>query len=123
MPSARGRDWRRRAGDAIYDFGHDPPVVNSDAFHTVANRETDLGGRFALLSRHFYYFGGSPVELPEHLLPIVPSGRAHQSTTNDPHVESFESWITSEYEPNRLYGIPRGMPRSSERVSLGRKPE
>ena len=119
---ARSRDWRRRAGDAIYDFDDDPPTVHKDAFHTVANRKTDLGGRYALLSEHFYYFGGPPLELPEHLRPIIPTGRAHQSPKNDPWVEPFEAWITSEFEANKLYGMPRGMPRSPERVTIGRRP-
>ena len=44
---ARSRDWRRRAGDSIYDFDDDPPTVHKDAFHTVAKRKTDLGGRYA----------------------------------------------------------------------------
>jgi Nucleotide modification associated domain 2 len=119
---ARSRDRRRRAGDAIYDFDQDPPAAHKDAFHTEANRETDLGGRFALLFEHFYYFGGTPLELPEDLHPIIPTGREHQSTKNEPYVEPFEAWITSEFEANRLYGMPRGMPRSSERVTIGRKP-
>ena len=119
---ARSRDWRRRAGDAIYDFDDDPPTVHKDAFHTVANRKTDLGDRYALLSEHFYYFGGTPLELPEHLRPIIPTGRAHQSPKIDPYVEPFKAWITSEFEANKLYGMPRGMPRSSERVTIGRKP-
>ena len=119
---ARSRDWRRRAGDAIYDFDHDPPAVHKDAFHTEANRETDLGGRYALLSEHFYYFGGMPINLPEDLRPIIPTGRAHQAAKNDPYAEPFEAWITSEFEANRLYGMPRGMPISSERVKIGRKP-
>ena len=120
---ARSRDWRRRAGDSIYDFDDDPPTVHKDAFHTVANRKTDLGDRYALLSEHFYYFGGTPLELPEHLRPIIPTGRAHQSPKNDPYVEPFEAWITSEFEANKLYGMPRGMPRSPERMKIGRKPE
>jgi hypothetical protein len=120
---ARSRDWRRRAGDAIYDFDDDPPTVHKDAFHTVANRKTDLGGRYALLSEHFYYFGGMPLELLEHLRPIIPTGQAHQSPKNDPYVEPFEAWITSGFEANKLYGMPRGMPRSPESVTIGRKPE
>jgi hypothetical protein len=119
---ARRRDWRRRAGDANYDFDQDPSAVHKDALHTEANRETDLGGRYALLSEHCYYFGGTPLELPEDLRPIIPTGRAHQSTKNDPYMEPFEAWITSEFGANRLYGMPRGMPGSSEPVTVGRKP-
>jgi hypothetical protein len=29
------------------------------------------------------------------------------------------AWITSEFEPNRLYGMPRGMSQTLERVEIG----
>jgi len=64
--------------------------------------EHDLDGAYTLLSEHFYYFGRSPMELPEHLRPIIHEGRAHKSDKNDPYVEAFVEWITSEFEPNRL---------------------
>ncbi len=57
----------------------------------------------------------------EDLRPIIPTGRAHQSAKNDPYADLFEAWITSGFEANRLYGMPRGMPRSSVRVKIGRK--
>jgi hypothetical protein len=63
-----------------------------------------------------------PIDLSEDLRPIIPTGRAHQSAKNDPYAEPFEAWIASEFEANRLYGMPRGMPGSSERVKIGRKP-
>jgi hypothetical protein len=82
----------------------------------------DLSGVYTLLSDHFYYFGGLPVEVPEHLRPVIHLGRGHKSAKNDPYVEGFVAWITTKFEPNRLYGMPRGMPQTFERVEIGRKP-
>ncbi len=80
----------------------------------------DLSGVYTLLSDHFYYFGGLPVEIPKHRRPVIHSGRAHKWKPNEPYVEDFVAWITTEFEPNRLYGMPRGMPQTQEFVKIGK---
>jgi hypothetical protein len=122
ISSARSRDYRRRAGDSMYDFSDDPPTRRRDGFHVPEEMEHDLSGVYTLLSDHFYYFGALPVEVPEHLRPVIHLGRGHQSTKNDPYVEDFVAWITAEFEPNKLYGMPRSMPQTFGRVEIGRKP-
>ena len=106
----------------MYDFDSDPPTRRRDGFHTPEEMEHDLGGVYTLLSDHFYYFGGDPVEVPEHLRPVIHKGRAHKCKPNEPYVEDFEAWLTSEFEPNRLYGLPHDMPRTTEFVKIGRRP-
>jgi hypothetical protein len=32
------------------------------------------------------------------------------------------AWITAEFEPNKLYGMPQGMPKTFERVEICRRP-
>jgi hypothetical protein len=121
IPPPEGGDYRRRAGDSIYDFSGDAPIQRP-GFHGPGNVASDLSGVYTLLSDHFYYFGGLPVELPRHLQPVIHRGRAHSSNTNDSYVEPFVAWITSEFESNKLYGPPRGIPQSVERVQIRRKP-
>jgi putative DNA base modification enzyme with NMAD domain len=53
-------------GDAIYDFSEDPPQKQLGV-HTVADRDHDLSGDYALLSKHLFCFGSRPRALPEHL--------------------------------------------------------
>ena len=122
IPSSRSRDYRRRAGDSMYDFSDDPPTRRRDGFHAPEEMGHDLSGVYTLLSDHFYYFGAQPVEVPPHLLPVIHLGRGHKSAKNDPYVEDFVAWITTEFEPNKLYGMPRGMPQTFERVEIGRRP-
>ena len=122
LPFARSRDYSRRAGDSMYDFSHNPPTRRRDGFHAPEEMERDLDGDYTLLSEHFYYFERFPVELPEHHRPVIHERRAHKSDRNDPYVESFMEWITSEFEPNRLYGMPSDMPRTWERVQIGGRP-
>jgi Nucleotide modification associated domain 2 len=122
IPSARSRDYRRRAGDSMYDFGDDPPTRRRDGFHVPEEMGHDLSGVYTLLSDHFYYFGAFPVEVPEHPRPVIHLGRGHKSAKKGPYVEDFVEWITTEFEPKKLYGMPQGMPQTFERVEIGRKP-
>lgn len=107
IPDWRGHDYRLRVGDCIYDFsqGHSPKLRLS--VHDDGNRERDLSGQYALLSTHFYYFGDKPVELPDHLRPIIKQGQGHKSDANDPYVEQFVKWIEAKFKPNKLYGEPQ----------------
>jgi hypothetical protein len=94
VPQWRHRDVRRRLGDALYDYSVmvNPPAQRPGV-HVAGNVDTDLGGRNALLSDHFYYFGDHPVRLPQDLQGIVLQGQGHRSNSNAPYVEQFVEWI------------------------------
>jgi hypothetical protein len=117
IPDWRG-PWERKAGDSMYKFETDPPGRRSGSFHDLGERATDLSGRFTLLSEEFYYFGGSPVEVPEDLRAVIHSGRAHKSNLNDPYVEAFVAWIRG-FEGG-LQGILHLAPRPVEIGVTGR---
>ena len=107
-PDLRSSDYRRRVGDCIYDYSSGPNPKLRWSLHTEENRKTDLGGEFVLLSKHFYYFGNQPVEMPENLLPIIHATQGHKSDANQPYVQEFVSWIKSKgYRKNKLYGEPQ----------------
>ena len=110
VPDPRNHDPRRWVGDAIYDFSEDPPKKRPGP-HDESNRATDLGGEFALLSEHFYYFGDQARKLPEHLQGLVLRRQGHRSRKNAPYVEPFLEWLIGlELQPNRLYGDPPLLP-------------
>jgi hypothetical protein len=92
IPDWFSTDERRRLGDSIYDFSEYPPRVRPGV-HMEKAREHDLGGRYALLSRYFFYFGDNAVPLPEHLLHIVKQGQGHRSTSNARFLGPFEEWL------------------------------
>lgn len=107
IPDWDNEDYRRRLGDCLYDFSSKPPIMRKGV-HNENNLERDLGGEYALLSSHFYYFGDSPIELTQDLLPIIKEGRAHRSKSNNSYRESFVSWIKGQrLEPNVLHGNPQ----------------
>ncbi len=107
IPEWRSRDPRRRVGDAIYDFSVRPPRLRPSV-HSERNRERDLGGLYALLSEHFFYFGSQPIPLLPQLHAMI-AGRGHKSVANEPYLGLFLSWLDGlDLCPNRLYGKPEG---------------
>lgn len=107
VPVWTHRDRRRRVGDSIYDFEHDPPVQRLGV-HLEGNRGTDLSGLYVLLSDHFYYFGDQPQPLPDDLLAIVKQGQAHRSVSNAPYADAFIAWIEGlGFKANTLRGKPQ----------------
>lgn len=107
LPDWKNLDIRRRLGDSIYDFSENA-VKQRKGVHSKGNMSTDLSGQFALLSRHFFYFGDKPKRLPRTLMPIVKQGQAHRSKSNSPYVESFVKWIHSlVIKKNAIIGRPQ----------------
>jgi hypothetical protein len=107
IPDWHSADERRRLGDSLYDFSEYPPRVRPGV-HMERSRQHDLGGRYALLSQHFFYFGDNAIQLPEHLLEIVKQGQGHRSTSNARFLRPFEKWLYGlGFEPNGLYGSPQ----------------
>jgi hypothetical protein len=72
IPHWRSRDYRLRMGDCIYDYTTGEHPKMRWGIHSENNRERDLSGKYALVSKQFYYFGNQPVDLPEYLHPIIP---------------------------------------------------
>jgi Nucleotide modification associated domain 2 len=119
LPDLGHPDPRRHVGDALYDFSTDPPTLRPGV-HIEGNRKTDLGGRYALLSDHFLYFGSRPCCLPDGLLPIARQRPGHQSRANTPLRDAFVEWLESlGLEWNQLVGMPQHWSRRSSMVTLG----
>lgn len=107
IPEWGQHDLKRRLGDAIYDFSYKPPRLRPSV-HDKSNRNRDLGGKRALLSNHFFYFGDQPVPLHKELRGIVHQGPGHRSKLNEPYVDSFVEWIHDlGKKPNVLHGNPQ----------------
>jgi len=109
IPDVTVMDWRKHLGDCIYydfDLGGNPQ--QRTGVHTEGNIPRDIGGKNALVSKHFYYFGDRPIDIPDHLSDIIIQQQGHFSNKNDEHVESFINWIDGlGLLPNELYGHPQ----------------
>jgi hypothetical protein len=107
VPRWFDHDPRRRLGDSVYDFSHDPPRVRKSV-HKEEDREKDLGGRYALLSDHFWCFGDQAMPLPDSLHVLVKKGPGHRSKVNAPYIGRFLEWLYGlALEPSRMYGTPQ----------------
>lgn len=107
IPDWENKDILRRLGDCLYDYSSGKPVQRKGV-HKKGNIETDLSGKYALLSEYFYYYGDNPIDLPLDLLPIVHQTQGHKSTANAPYKRRFVTWLESKnYRPNKLYGNPQ----------------
>lgn len=107
MPDWRNKDYRMRMGDCIYNFATPDPKIRTSV-HTEDNKLKDLEGKYALLSKQFYYFGDLPELLPDDLKPIMYGGTAHQTDENNPYLEAFVNWIEAlDYPPNKPIGEPQ----------------
>ncbi len=110
VPDTRSSDPRRWVGDALYDFSTKSPRLRPGV-HDKENRETDLSGKNALLSDHFFYFGQKAVPLPGDLLAIVKHGQGEKSNANTPYFNQFVEWIERlGYPPCSMVGDPLKWP-------------
>lgn len=108
IPAWHHRDWRRRLGDCIYDYSSGRRPRIRQGVHDSHNRKRDLGGRFALLSRDFYYFGDHPLALPRSLQAIAPPQQGHRSNANSKQMRPFLRWLARrELKRNGLFGSPQ----------------
>ena len=101
IPKWDSNIYEKIVGDCIYDFSVTPSLLRASV-HNEGNRPIDLGGKYALLSDHFYYFGNKPIQLPENLLEIVKQGQGHKSTSNNPYFHPFIDWIITRKEAKNI---------------------
>lgn len=108
IPDLNHKDYRRKVGDSIYDFQLNPKGQLRDSVHSLSNVKTDLGGKYVLLSEHFYYFGDKAVCIPPEHRGIIKQGQGHQSNKNEPYKQEFLLWLESRaYALNELHGNPQ----------------
>lgn len=120
IPDLRSSDFRRRAGDSIYDFTTEPPTLRRSV-HQEGNRRTDLSGENVLISDHFFYFGHEAVPLPTRLWPIIKKGQGHKSTANDSYLAAFLRWVDGlKLEPGSILGRPISPLGSTEAWEVAR---
>ena len=75
-----------------------------------ANHNISEEGRFAILSKHFYYFGRNAVnvsEIPQKHLdhPFEKKGPGHRSDFSEEFIEEFASWLKRTFRPG-VHGLP-----------------
>jgi hypothetical protein len=106
IPLWDSKKFEKRMGDCLYDYSNGTPPSQRDGTHGVDNIPTDLRGKNALLSQHFYYFGSKPVPIPKELYGIIHTTQNCKLIRDQSIVSMFETWI-SQYELNKIYAEPQ----------------
>jgi hypothetical protein len=106
IPIWKTNKWHLRMGDCIYDYSKpgDPTIRKS--VHNETNRETDIGGKFSLLSTHFHYFGLAAVQIPNDLKQLIKQGQGHKIIQQEELVIKFENWI-KQFKANTMLSAPQ----------------
>ena len=87
-------------GDDIYHRDNVDNWSQERSQHSKYDKGADIGGRNALISRDFVYWGGKGEPLPSNLKGIV-GGRGHRSTANKRFIAPFIKWFEAQ-EKGRL---------------------
>ena|ERR1035437_4597916 len=110
-PILEDSGFEERAGDNIYK----PNIELTYDYHQLENKnhkekdkEHDLKGIYVLVSNQFYYFGNSPIEIPQEIRPSIPKAQsAHGNKTSElARIEMFINYVESNY-PQGLIDKPQ----------------
>lgn len=105
-------------GDNIYHFvDSESRWVQADSHHSLedgteneVNKDRDLKSEHVLMSSHFWYFGGKPIEVPtafkETAEGICCTGRGHRTTRDERLILQFIGWLEGE-KPCGYHADPR----------------
>lgn len=101
------KDWRKIVGDSIYDFSQGDIPRLRKVLHKEKDKKRDLSGKYTLLSKHFYYFGNETIKIPNEFVDIIKKEQGHLINRDTLLLNNFVSWLTQNFEKNKLYGDPQ----------------
>ncbi|CAN5604086.1 hypothetical protein BH09PSE5_BH09PSE5_44070 [soil metagenome] len=93
--------------DNFYKPGRDGTLVRVDnPLHGADLASSDISGRNAIVSRHFWYFGDQSPQLPTDLIHLVHSGQGHSLHVNrhDGDLATLQQWLS--HWPRGVLGAP-----------------
>jgi len=99
IPDLCRKEFVHKSGDNIYKPEGAGFIQLKNPNHGPKEHKHDLSGKYVLVSTTFFYFGRSPLEIPDSLRPEVPKGQsAHGSLTHDTErAAEFIKYITENY--------------------------
>ena len=117
IPNYTVRKVVHKCGDNIYrplpngDFQQLQSMHSNGTVENPATKAHDLRGKNALVSKTFYYFGSSAVDLPETLNDLK-VGRAHKNRFSPHIVSSFVNFISR--QTGGVNASPTNWPRDDD---------
>jgi hypothetical protein len=118
LPDPKHPDMKRRCGDAIYDFSTGRARLRLSVHVGAEQKKRDISGKYALLSRHFYYFGSKPIDILTEFDSLIVTRQGEQWRKNDPRKVRFVAWLESlGNQINVLEALPDNPPTLSGATS------
>ncbi|MHB8076579.1 Nmad2 family putative nucleotide modification protein [Desulfosporosinus fructosivorans] len=113
---------RQKYGDKVYHTNSETgEFIQEDSHHSLnggiineLNYDTDLKGKYVLISRKYWYFGKDAKLLPEHLLVLANVVRNHKTIKDQDLINHLEDWLSS-FKENSYIGSPYLFKRGFER--------
>lgn len=93
--------------DNFYRAGRGGALIRvENALHGTDLAAQDIGGRHALVSWHYWYFGDRSPELPTELVHLIHSGQGHSLHANrrGDDLETLRAWLA--HWPPGIHGRP-----------------
>lgn len=99
-PDDRSTPCISSVGDNIYERRDGHWVLHTNRSHKESAIKTDTDGKFVLISTEFWYFGSTPLIVPDEVRPRIPKGQAgHGIRTLDvTRAQAFVDFVR-EHEP------------------------
>jgi Nucleotide modification associated domain 2 len=101
---ANPRFARKKPADSSYPQTQGDNVQPDSAF--------EKHEQYALVSKHFFYFGANAVALPKRLAFLEKRGPGFRNRFQPADIDAFVGWLTNNYAP-RKHGEPCGSARNS----------
>ena len=109
-PEPTSNDWRRWAGNSLYDFSSGKPIQRK-GMHSPADQSKDLSERNVLVSRRFLHFGSIPILVSDSFSELVSAGPRGHHPWQDDREREFHEWLSAlPYRWNTPLGLPQCSP-------------
>jgi hypothetical protein len=99
-------------GDNIYEKVSENEWAQLNSAHSLdrgqrnhGHVETDLSGKYALISEEFYYFGDSAPIIPNEFSDFIKPGIGEKTITDEKLISNFIEWLKSNFDSG-LHGDP-----------------
>lgn len=115
---------RQKYGDNVYHTSNETgKFMQEDSHHSldngivnVLNYDRDLGGKYVLISRKYWYFGKDAQYLPNYLLELANVVRNHKAIRDQNLIDDFERWLMA-FPESGYIGSPYLFRKDFERYS------
>lgn len=69
------------------------------------DKDFEKHGQFALISRHFYYFGAKAIDIPKKFADLEKIGPGFKSSFDSAYIDRFVKWLEDRRKPGK-HGEP-----------------